>query len=72
MRKELVGLAKLAPLGGFINSGDFKMIDLKERYNKSDYYIVEVLDDLYESGEIRDLDVNYDIIDGHILSYKFR
>ena len=48
------------------------MIFLKSFYNKSDYYLVEVLEDMKKCGEISELYVNYDKSDGHILSYKFK
>lgn len=72
IRRELVSLAKIAPLSGYIDSGDFRVINIKERYNVSSYYLVEVLENLVNRNEIRDLEVNYDIDDRHILSFKFR
>lgn len=72
IRRELVSLAKIAPLNGYIDSGDFRVINIKERYNVSSYYLVEVLENLVNRNEVRDLEVNYDIDDRHILSFKFR
>jgi len=72
MRKELIRLARIAPLNGYVESGHFGIINLKEEYNKSDYYIVELLEKLLDEGEIRELKVNYDKDDRHILSYKFK
>jgi len=72
LRTELTRMAKLAPQKGYIMSGNWDMIQLKNKYNKSDYYIVEVLEDLLLQDEIRELHVNYDRNDKHILSYKFK
>ena len=72
MRKELLRLATTAPLHGYIYSGHFAILDLKEKYNKSDYYVVELLEKMLAADEIKELDVNYDKDDQHILSYKFR
>lgn len=72
MRKELIELSKKAPLNGYICSGHFGVINLKEEYNKSDYYVVELLEKMLAEGEIKELDVNYDVDDKHILSYKFK
>lgn len=72
LRKDLVDLAKNAPKKGYIESGNWDMLFLKSYYNKSDYYFVEVLNDMLEKDEIAELYVNYDKSDGHILSYKFR
>jgi len=72
LRQELIRLSNNAPLTGYVYSGNFAVLNLKEQYNVSDYYIVEILKRLIESGEIRDLDINYDIDDKHLLSYKFR
>ena len=72
MERELINLAKIAPLSGYIDSGDFRVINIKEKYNVSNYYLVEVLENLVKTNEIRKLDVNYDTDDRHILSFKFR
>lgn len=72
IRRELIDLAKIAPLSGYIDSGDFRVIKIKEKYNVSNYYVVEVLENLVKTNEIRELDVNYDTDDRHILSFKFR
>ena len=72
MRKELIQLANIAPLKGYIESGNFAITDIKEKYNKSDYYLVELLEKLESEGKIRELIVNYDKDDLHILSYKFK
>lgn len=72
IRGELKRLAKYAPQKGYIMSGNWDMIQLRNKYNKSDYYIVEVLEDLLLRDEIRELHVNYDRNDKHILSYKFK
>ncbi len=72
LRKDIRDLAKNAPKNGYIESGNWDMLFLKSYYNKSDYYFVEVLNDMLEKDEIAELYVNYDKSDGHILSYKFR
>lgn len=72
IRGELKRLAKLAPQKGYIMSGNWDMIQLKNKYNTSDYFVVEVLEDLLLRDEIRELQVNYDRSDKHILSYKFK
>jgi len=72
MRKELINLARIAPLNGYVLSTNFDIINIKEKYNKSNYYIVELLEKLLAEGEIRELYVNYDKDDKHILSYKFK
>ena len=72
IERKLIALAGRAPLAGYVQSGHYCMIQLKHEYNISDYYVVEILERLRVSGEIRDLYVNYDTDDRHILSYKFR
>ena len=72
IQKDLKNLAKLAPLKDYIYSGNYDILKVKNDYNKSDVYIVEVLEKLLEEKEIRELIVNYDRSDNHILSYKFR
>lgn len=72
IRKDLVDLAKNAPKNGYVESGNWDILFIKSYYDKSDYYIVEVLEDLKKTGEIKELIVNYDRKNGHILSYKFR
>ena len=72
LQQKLIKLSNTAPLSGYVYSGNFAITNIKEQYNVSDYYIVEVLERLRESGKIRELDINYDITDKHILSYKFR
>ena len=72
LQRELIQLAKIAPLDGFIDSGDFRVINLQEKYNVSRYYVVEILQYLEANEEIRKVEVNYDRDDEHILSYRFR
>ena len=72
LQQELISLANTAPLNGYVVSVNFPIIDIKERYDKSDYYLVELLEKLERDGEIRELIVNYDKDDRHILSFKFR
>ena len=72
IKKELISLAKIAPISGYIESGDFRITGLKEKYNVSIYYLVEVLEYLEKKEDIRELKVTYDIDDKHILSFKFR
>ena len=69
---KLVSLAKIAPLNGYIGSGDFRVLELKERFDVSNYYVADILEQLENDGEIRELYVNYDVDDRHILSFKFR
>ena len=69
---ELVNLSKLAPLSGYIDSGDYRVREIMEKYNKSVYYLVEVLEDLLKHEKIRDLVVTYDRVDKHILNFKFK
>ena len=72
VRKKLVNFASVAPLNGYIKSGYFCIINLKERYNISDYYIVEILEDLLKKKEINELNVRYDVSTGRISSYEFK
>ena len=72
LRKDIRDLAKKSQKTGYIESGNWDMLFLKSYYNKSDYYFVEVLNDMLEKDEIAELYVNYDKSDGHILSYKFK
>ena len=46
---RLIRLAQSAPLKGYVYSGNYPMIALKEKYNISDYYVVEILERLLES-----------------------
>lgn len=69
---ELVNLSKLAPLSRYIDSGDYCVREIMEKYNKSVYYLVEVLEDLLKHEKIRDLVVTYDRVDKHILNFKFK
>jgi len=69
---RLIRLAQSAPLKGYVYSGNYPMIALKEKYNISDYYVVEILERLLESKEIKELKINYDKQDKHILSYHFK
>lgn len=72
LRNDLIDLTKNVSRNGYVESGNWDVLFLKELYNVSDYYIVEVLEDLKKTGEIKELVVNYDRKNGHILSYKFR
>lgn len=72
LQTELRRLAKLAPQKGYVMSGNWDIIQLKNKYNSSDYFVVETLEDLLLKDEIRELHVNYDRDDKHILSYKFK
>ncbi len=72
LRNDLAELAKNAPRNGYVESGLWAVLFIKELYEVSDYYIVEVLEDMKNIGEIEDVIVNYDRKNGHILSYKFR
>ena len=72
VRNDLVNLARIAPLNGYVKSGYFSVIRIKEKYNISDYYVVEILEDLLKNNEIRDLEVNYDRVTGRISSYGFK
>lgn len=70
--KELKDLAKQAPKSGYVHSSNGDVIRIKAYYNASDYYLVEVLENLLKNGQIRELHVNYDRQTGHLRSYEFR
>lgn len=72
MRKMLMDVAKNAPINGYVTSDNYAVMHIKNKYNVSDYYVVEVLEDMVNKKELEDLDVRYDKKDGHILSYKFK
>lgn len=72
LHRELINLSKIAPLSGYIDSSDFRVKELQEKHNVSRCYMVEVLQYLEEKYLIRELYVNYDVTDKHILSYRFK
>ena len=72
MRNEIVKLAKNAPINGHVTSDNYEVMKIKSKYNVSDYYMVEVLEDMTKKGELEDVDVKYDTRTGRILAYKFR
>lgn len=70
--KELKDVAKQAPRNGYILSGNGEMVRIKAYYNVSDYYVVEVLENLLKNEQIQELHVSYDKTSGHLRGYKFR
>ena len=72
IKQTLKLFTKNTSVNGYIESGSYDIINFKNEYNISDYYIVEVLRHLIEHDEIKELHVNYDKKDGHILYYKFK
>lgn len=72
IRDDLMEVVKNAPFNGHVTSDNYAIIRIKERWNKSDYYIVEVLEDMMRKKMIKELDVRYDNRNGHLLSYSFK
>ena len=68
----LMDVAKNAPVNGYVTSDNYAVMHVKNQYNVSDYYVVEVLEDMVNKGELEDVDVKYDTRTGRILAYKFR
>ena len=72
LEQGLINISRIAPINGYINSDDFRIIEIKENYNISNYYLVEMLERLESNNLIKELHVNYDNDDMHILSFKFK